>query len=80
MNPIMWDESTQMLFVTNESGIFAVELYTVSMGPMTRVDSIPETARRWEPLSNIPRILSANAITGAVRRAEKDALARGDAQ
>ena len=54
MNPIMWDESTQMLFVTNESGIFAVELCTVSMGPMTRVDSIPETARRWEPLSNIP--------------------------
>lgn len=78
-NPIMFDKDTGTLFVSNDSGVFAVELSTVSIGPMTRVDSIPETAQRWVPLSRIPRLLCTVVVTKAVRRAEEE-LARGDVQ
>lgn len=70
----MWDESTLSLYVQNERGTFSVRLPTVSVGPMKRVERIPETATRWEPLMTIPRILCADAITAAVRRAESEII------
>lgn len=68
--PVFWEPDSQTFYLYRGGELVSAPLSSLSIGPLTRAETMPDTAVRFAPERRMPQYVCVHAVLAAVHRAE----------